>query len=57
MLSESTSLKRESLWAGELLEQLAKEQEVKTQVREPKMLPLVSFRQRENLSPGRSLSQ
>lgn len=43
----------ESLWVGELLEQLTKEQEVKTQAKEPKMLPLVSFGQSKNLSPGR----
>lgn len=57
MLSGSTSLRRESLWVGELLEQLTKGQKVKTQEKEPKMLPLVSFGQSKNLSPGRSPSQ
>lgn len=45
MLSGSTSLRREALWVGELLEQLTKGQKVKTQVKEPKMLPLVSIGQ------------
>ena len=56
-MSESTGLRRELLRKGELLEQLIREQEVKTQVNKTRMLPLVDPRPSTDLSPGRSQLQ